>query len=323
MSIVTPDLYRPEAITYAPRLRHGAGVLRGLEAIILLSGGIRTDEFSTAVGRSVLELPIDDHSTVLDQWVREGAALAALVGSTRLSFRVITNDTPPRPRFDVAASNLAFQVERDPGELRGTGGVLADVCGRYPENARLLVATGARLLSGSLAAAAASLAAAEADVALAAHEDGAPGGLMLIRAGCLKEIPGVGFIDLQEQGLPLIAHRHSVRVVRRCAGLGAPVRTSREYIAGIRAYLAQRAGVSGADPFAEQCFAKFAIREEFARVASDAILHDSVVLAGGCVEAGAVVVRSVVCPGAVVRRGRTVVDQTITTASRSLVSAWM
>jgi hypothetical protein len=38
-------------------------------------------------------------------------------------------------------------------------------------------------------------------------------------------------------------------------------------------------------------------------------VHDSVVLKGGSVEGGAVVVRSIVCPGGVVRRDRSAVDQ--------------
>ena len=40
-------------------------------------------------------------------------------------------------------------------------------------------------------------------------------------------------------------------------------------------------------------------------------VHDSVVLKGGTVEAGAVVVRSIVCPGGVVKKDRHSVDQLI------------
>lgn len=320
MARVTSGVLRVDP---AAPVRQTHGLLRGLEAIILLCGGVRTHDFSRAVGRSILELPVDDDSTILDQWVHAGAALATAMPGARLAFRAITNDKPPKPRLDVAALSLAFHVERDPRELRGTGGVLFDVSEHYPDDARLLVAFGPRILSGSLTAAAGVLAAAEADIALAAHENGAPAGLMLIRAGCLRKLPPVGFVDLYEQGLPLIAQQNSVQVVRRCAGLGGPLRSSREYIAELRAYRDQRSGVAAVDPFAESCFARFAVCEPGSKVAEDAIIHDSVVLAGGRVDGGAVVIRSVVCPGAVVRAGTTIVDQLVRPAARSLVSAWM
>ena len=56
----------------------------------------------------------------------------------------------------------------------------------------------------------------------------------------------------------------------------------------------------------------FALCEAGAVVDPSARLHDSVVLRGGRVEYGAVLVRSVVCPGGVVRRERTAVDQFVT-----------
>jgi hypothetical protein len=40
-------------------------------------------------------------------------------------------------------------------------------------------------------------------------------------------------------------------------------------------------------------------------------VHDSVVLRGAVVEAGAVVVRSIVCPGGVVKKDRQAVDQLV------------
>jgi hypothetical protein len=288
----------------------GAGILRDLHGVLLLVGGVRTDRFASAIGRSVLDLPIDDNQqSLLDWWIQECSTLADVAARPRLPLRVITNRTPPRPQPLAAISRIAFAVERDPAELRGTGGVLRDACQQYSDDTRVLVVTGARVLSGSLTAIAASLAAVDADLAMLAHSDGAPGGVMLIRCGCLREIAPIGFSDLHEQALPAIARRYRVRVVQRPAAFGGSLRTRADYISTLCALRKGLVALHRPNPFADQGFATFAIRESSAEVASDATLHDSVVLAGARVDPGAVVVRSVVCRGAIVRRGTTVVDR--------------
>jgi ADP-glucose pyrophosphorylase len=40
-------------------------------------------------------------------------------------------------------------------------------------------------------------------------------------------------------------------------------------------------------------------------------VHDSVVLSGAVIEAGAVVVRSIVCPGGVIKKDKHAVDQLV------------
>ena len=53
-----------------------------------------------------------------------------------------------------------------------------------------------------------------------------------------------------------------------------------------------------------------------ASCAAGARIHDSVVLSGGEVGEGAAVIRSVICSGAVVRRGEKVVDEIRTMVSK-------
>jgi hypothetical protein len=48
-------------------------------------------------------------------------------------------------------------------------------------------------------------------------------------------------------------------------------------------------------------------------------VHDSVVLSGAVVEAGAVVVRSIACPGGVVKRDRHAVDALVCSGEPSQV----
>jgi len=66
------------------------------------------------------------------------------------------------------------------------------------------------------------------------------------------------------------------------------------------------------DPYAETWVPAFRIVEPGALVAPTADVQDSVVLAGGRVDEGAALARSVVCPGAAVRRGQCVVEEIVT-----------
>jgi ADP-glucose pyrophosphorylase len=67
------------------------------------------------------------------------------------------------------------------------------------------------------------------------------------------------------------------------------------------------------DEFAETWRSDFRIAERGAAVCSDAGIHNSVVLAGACVEAGSMVASCVLCPGARVAR-RTTIRGSIVTA---------
>jgi ADP-glucose pyrophosphorylase len=117
---------------------------------------------------------------------------------------------------------------------------------------------------------------------------------------------------MKEQGLPLIASKFEVRVVRRRRPTGLPVRSLEGYIQALHFYHRRRMRKPViTDPLAEDWSPSFSLVESGATVDSSAQVHDSVVLAGGCIEPGAVLVRSVVCPGVVVRRDRTEVDRIV------------
>jgi NDP-sugar pyrophosphorylase family protein len=86
------------------------------------------------------------------------------------------------------------------------------------------------------------------------------------------------------------------------------MRTLGEYVRALRAL---HAGLEADDPLEETWRPAFRIVEHGAEVAPDAVVHDSVVFAGGRVESGAVVVRSVVGPGGAVGARRRVVDRVV------------
>jgi mannose-1-phosphate guanylyltransferase len=303
--------------------------LRNLRAILLLAGSVGRNSLSAAARRPAAMLPLDETTCLLDEWQRQAAALTELTDVPALPMRVFSNVAAPQPPpggwngAPAAPAAVPVSVERDPGELRGTGGVLHDVARDFDDDAYLLVAAAGQLLVDSLGSAVVALASARADLALCADESGGggAGGLMLVRCGCLRALPQVGFVDLKEQGLPLVARDHAVRVVRRARPPAMPVRTLADYTRALRWYHGRPRGAAAApagdafgDPFGEDWQPAFGFAERGAEVDGRARLHDSVVLAGARVERGAMLVRSVACPGAVVRRNQTVVDRLVTAA---------
>jgi hypothetical protein len=130
---------------------------------------------------------------------------------------------------------------------------------------------------------------------------------MLIRCGCLRGLPDVGFVDMKEQGLPQIAGEHVVRVVTRSRATGHSIRNRETYLRALRSWY--RPQPEPENPFAEDGRSSFALVEDGAEVDPTARIHDSVVLAGARVEAGASVIRSVICPGSVVPRRGTVIEE--------------
>jgi hypothetical protein len=286
--------------------------LARLKALVLLGGSVRPTQLSAAIGRSVLDLPIAAGRRLLQHWQSHAGDLARSLGQERLSVRVMIDADAPMPDLPVADDSAAMSVERDPFDYRGTGGLLRDLTAGYADDDLVLVATAAQVLLEPLASLAVELARDDADVALVSHNTGVPSGLMLIRCSSLAMIAPVGFVDMKDQALPAIAQRHRVSVVRKDEPCGMPLRTLADYVAALRAYHEHLAGELHASPYEEDWHPAFALVEEGANVHPSARVHDSVVLRGGHVEADAVLVHSVVCPGGVVRRRRMVVAGLVT-----------
>lgn len=276
-------------------------------ALLLLSGMVRPTPFSSAIGRSLLDLPLGDSRTVLDLWRSEAGA--------GIEVRVLCDRVSPLPA-GCGATAGGLRAERDPFELRGTGGILRDVAAEYGDDDFLMVAGGAQLLAQPFMNVLADFFASDADVVVSSQQDGAPSSFMLIRCRCLRVIPTAGFIDMKEQALPLIAGKHRIVVRTYDRPLGLPLRTESQYIAALRWYHRCAAGGAGHDnPFEEDWQPRFAIVEDPPAVDTGAIIHDSVVLRGGRVGRGAAVARSVVCPGASVRPEAVVTDSLIARGS--------
>ena len=281
-------------------------------AIVLLAGSVRPTRLGSALGMPLMQLPIDTQMSLLDAWGVQVQALAADGGLSRMPVRVLFDQSSPLPPAPSGAGQAAFQIEADPRDYRGTGGVLRDIAEDYDADDRLLVANGLQLLMQPLRQIIDALTALAADVALVSHRDGTPSGMMLVRCGALAPIPTTGFIDMKEQALPRIARGFSVRVAHFARPTGLPTRTLATYIQALRLYHQQLSDPGAIhDPFAENIRSSFSIVQEGAQVHSTARVHDSVVMAGAKVGPGAILVRSLVCAGGIVRREQHVIDRLI------------
>jgi hypothetical protein len=286
------------------------GNLTRLRALILLGGSVRSNQLVSMCDRSLLDLPLDENGSIFNHWLQQAGEMARYAGLESLPVRVMVNRNAPEPISASAQYIGKFRVERDLSEYRGTGGVLRDLAATYADDDLILVCNAAQVLMDPLVAIATALDKKEGDVTLVAHNDGTPSGVQLIRCGTLKMIPDIGFVDMKEQALSLIAQQHDVTVLHCRRPTALQVRSLQDYIVAMRQYYRRRAGRPNvmADPLAEDWQPAYRVIEQGASVDPSAHVNDSVVLRGGVVEAGAVVVRSIVCPGGVVKKDRPAVD---------------
>lgn len=280
---------------------------RRLRAVILLSGTLRVTPFGQAVARSHLDLPLDADQSILAGWRTAAHNLAERCGLNAIALRVLLNQRAARPVSATATSQVRLTLEEDQRPLRGTAGVLRDAIEDYDDNDLLLVANGAQAMLRPLDELVTAMTQRGGDVCLAANDDGTPCGFMLIRCAALRGVAQRGFVDMKEQALPAIARRHAVRVLPCDPPAGMPVRTLPDYIRALR----WRHHGGGAGAFAETWQCSFSIAEPTANVHPTARIHDSVVLGGTSVGAHAVIVQSVIGPGATIDAKQTVVDRVV------------
>ncbi len=272
--------------------------LSRLRAMVLLGGSVRANALSAATGRSVLDLPLDEGGSILNFWLSQAAETARLANIERLPVRVMVNQNSPEPRSADVRYAGAYRVERDLSEYRGTGGLLRDISQVTTQDEDLiLVANASQILLDPLPLVVNTLLRKRGDVSVISHDDGTPSGIMLVACKTLRLLPEQGFIDMKEQGLPLIAGKFEIRVVKRRRPTGLPVRSLEGYIQALHYYHRRRSGKPAiTDPLAEDWTSSFSLVESGATVDASARVHDSVVLAGASVEPGAVLVRSAWCP---------------------------
>jgi hypothetical protein len=293
----------------APTLEPEKEVIKRIQAVILLGGSLLRSPLSTATGRSLLDLPVVSGRSVFDCWHDDLKSFASAYSIASLTARLIIDRRASEPKLILCEGAVNLHVEHDPHEYRGTAGILRDISIDYDDDDYIVVASAAQILLEPMEKLVCELASKADDISLVAHDDGTPCGLMLVRCGCLREIPAIGYIDLKEQAFPEIAKHYRVHVVRHVRPSGLPIRTLEDYIEALRAY--QRVLVGNGYLHAkEDCYSLFEIVENGAVVDPDSRLHDSIVLKGGRVEGNSVLFRSLVGPYGIVRQ-KTLVGQIV------------
>ncbi len=291
--------------------------MKSLRSVYLLGGSVRRSPLTAALGRSAIDLPIDPDRSVLGAWQSHVGDLAQRNGSDSLALRVILDRTAPEPAPRQSPFGVELSIERDPIEFRGTAGVLKDVTSELSDDELILVGNASQLLLRPLATLVDALADEAADFVALSHADGTPSGLMLLRRACLTLIPDIGFIDMKEQAIPMIAKDFTVRIIEHPERTGVPMRTCAEYVSALQFYHRRNVGSAAEnDPFAEEWRSSFAIVEKGAEVGQDVVIHDSVVLAGARVEEQAFLVRSIVGSMGTIRGHQTVVNQVVSAGVR-------
>jgi exopolysaccharide biosynthesis WecB/TagA/CpsF family protein len=304
-----------------------------IKTFVLLGGSLRPTPFRAAINRSILDMPIERNKRLLRHWQLQALELAKSEQIEQLLMRVLVDRDSHLPAAAPADGACSVSIERDAAQFRGTGGVLRDLAGEYEDDDLLLVANGAQLLTLPLPEMVDQLYQADSDVSFAAHQDGTPSGLMLIRCAALRGISEKGYVDMKEQALPAIARRFRVTHIDYRRPSGLLLRSYQDYLAAVRwrhhsrlveamnhADLLDAAAHDPNRPDARRAgrghrLPGFSIVEDGALVDPSATLHDCVVLRGARVGANAVVARSLLCAGSALGDNETAIDQLMTAAS--------
>ena len=278
-----------------------------LAAVVLLAGSVRQSELASVARRSLLDLPLRPGHTVGHHWSDAVAAIRTGSRLSELPLLVTANSISLRPTS--IKPGITTIVRMDVNEPRGSGGALRDALAGFDPASRVLIAPGHALPRGELLDLLSLLAHPNADIIIHADAARMPTGFLLLRCGVLASVAVNGFADLKEQVLPQLASRFDIRVVRDGHPSPLPIRSLAGYIHALRV---AHSPVSTAETMpAEQWRSTFSIAEDGSSVHPTARLHDSVVLKGGAVAAGAVVVRCLVGPGGSVASGEAVFDKLI------------
>ncbi len=292
----SPEAQKADAVRSLERLR----------MVVLLAGAVHPTPLQTDLGRSMLDLPIDERRSILNHWQDHVSTLAQQLGRDHLETRVMVDWTATAPISAWDDSRSQIEIERDPLELRGTGGVLHDLAKELDDDEVLLVISAKQLMYEPLAGLTLEMSQLGGDVSLVAYDDGTPSGVMLCRCGALRKIAPIGFVDMKEQALPLIAKHYKTHVLHRETSLAQPMRDRVDYLRGLRRLHGK--AVKNGEP-------TFNIVEVGAHVDPTASLHDAVVLRGSHVGRDAVVARSLVGDGAQIKPRQVVVDQLVAVGS--------
>ena len=283
----------------------------GLAGALILGGGLRAPALSQEVGRPILDLPQNEHKSLLDNWFDAFET----VGLGHETTTVLTDSIGERLWRRVPRSP-ALRV--DSSEYRGPAGVLRDASDSIKDDGARLVIEHTRLLgeAGELRSVYESHLSGDQSITIATNPDGSFAGILIADPDAIQIIPTIGFMDIKEQWIPAVqANGFSVRRV--------PLGCRCEAIRSLDTYLGV---LDRLDAFSEQPFSHVLGRIErgitqaeyggslimpTAQIGSGVSAARSVICDCAEIGDGAIVVRSVVGPHARVPKEGVVVDSVV------------
>lgn len=276
-----------------------AGTASETITAVLLAGGLKPTPLAASVNCSILDLWLTPANTVLDLWTEKIRTLGDI------NVNVLWNAGTPRPSFEP---DHRVKLLEDAAQYRGPAGALRDACKSLTHT--LLACEAARYVDADLTTMARAHAASGAAVTVACNPDRSPAGIYLIERPALSLVPSLGFMDLKEQWLGnVVAAGQRVLVHELTGGKSHMLRTLDQFLAAARAANRQEAPAL-ARPSAARMPAGRVV-SDLATVHETASLCGSIVMGQAVIERGAIIVRSLIGPGAHVPESAVIVDRVV------------
>lgn len=282
-----------------------------ISGTVILAGGLKPSPLCRACDAPVLTIPLSARGSLQDHWLESISLLGDLVAPDATTSLCVSVEHAPSLQSATPALPTRCSVVPDQAPYRGPAGVLRDAAAGFPDGATILVAESSRIVATPLRPFVQHHFSQNADVTVGVNPDGAPAGIFLIRAGTLSVVPAVGFMDLKEQLLSKLVKTCKVLVWKFPAPGLYPCRTRTEFLNAALAMHRENPADDAHSPASPGP----AVLHESAIVDPTAYVAQCVLGRNSRVGAGAVLVRSIVMPGASVHTGASISDAVITTGA--------
>ncbi len=274
---------------------------------VLLAGTLRPLPLREALDVPVVCLPLGRQGTVLDAWLRSLAAIddlddVRIVMNTDRDAETVTDRIHHSRAF--ATRGAAIRAIAEPASWRGAGGILRDVAADCPEDAVIVICEAIAMPPESTRPLLEGLADSAAGVVGIYGED-QPAGVYAFHRDAIGKAPSIGYHDLKEQFLPVLAAAGLEVRTAHLQGRWHSLRNREGYLAGVVLSLAHSAMGEGPIRISSEAAVSLSatvdgscIIQSGVVIEDGAVVQDSVLLRGATVGSGAVVSQSVVAPRA-------------------------
>lgn len=296
--------------------------------VLMLAGGLARNPLHRAVGFPVPGMPLEADRTVFAVWMD---LVRSISGARRVGIHVICSSEADLSWFRAELRRVGSEPRGvsflvDPRPHRGVAGVLADVIAGIDDPGEVLVLELTALPPVSLLPLFEGAAAGLVDppmLTVGSSVDQRPAGTYRFSAGALESVPRLGYCDLKEQLIPqLVASGRRVAAVP-LGETAVRLVDRRNYLRGVRIWQSRVAAEGAAHSRGSSmprpagvAAAGHNVICEGAVVEAGAVVLDSVIMPGARIASTAVVARSVIGPMMVIPDGSVIVEAIMADPSR-------